>query len=111
VEYLKPYLPDGNLGNDVKILPFDPFKIDDISIDRGADLKIKMTDVTILGVSDFKMEKLRPDLKNLSLDVLITFPELKYTGNYETDIKLNLLQIYGKGFFNGTLGWFFRKFK
>lgn len=104
VEHLKPFLLSGNLGDNVKIIPFEPFTIDDILIDRGQDFKVKMLNVNIMGVANFKLEKLKPDLRNLSIDVLITFPELAYSGNYEMDIKLNVLHVYGKGKFNGTLG-------
>lgn len=74
----------------MKIVPIEPFFIDDVVIDRGNDFKLKMANIRVLGAGNFHMDKLKVDLRNMTLDVLCTLPELAYSGVYDVNIKLQV---------------------
>jgi hypothetical protein len=90
----------------VSVTEFDPVSLDDIFIDRGPDFKIKMDNIVVRNARSYKVEKFKFDFKKNIMDLLLTFDNMDFRGNYDLDLKLSLLRIVGVGKVNATLGEF-----
>ena len=103
VEHLRPFLKSGDLGENFKVISFEPFLIDEVKINPSPDFNVHLKQLQVKGVSSFGIEKLKVDLKNTTIDVLVNLPLVRFNGKYNMAVKLSVLNIVGEGDCNGTL--------
>lgn len=103
VEFIKGHLASNELGDGIKILPFEPIEIGSISVSRGPNFDVKLSQLSGSKVSEFSVEKLKIDTKNNVSDVLVYHPTINFEGKYELSVKLGLINVAGTGNCNGTI--------
>lgn len=109
VEHLRPFLKSGDLGDNFKVLSFEPFLIEEMKINPSADFLVHLKQVYLKGVSSFGIEKIKVDLKNTTIDVLVNLPVVTFNSKYNMAVKLAVLNIVGDGDCNGTMSEFYVK--
>ncbi|XP_046393515.1 circadian clock-controlled protein daywake-like [Ischnura elegans] len=100
IEKLRPYLVKGI--PEFNIPSIEPLYIKTINANQGQSLKITLKDVKAYGCSDFVINRLKMDLKSMSMDFGLNLPHLYIESNYEVDGKILLLPIRGRGPFTGN---------
>ncbi|XP_058453618.1 circadian clock-controlled protein daywake-like [Malaya genurostris] len=104
VDSLRPNIASGNYG-DGRVAPsLDPYSIAQMDVDHGPSFNAKLKNVTIEGVRDFVIKKLRPDLSEKRFNITAKLPNLFVRGKYNLNMNILLLKISGDGNFNLTLG-------
>lgn len=99
LENLKKEMPKGfpELG----IPPLDPLNIPFIDVPRIkegiADVKLKMQNLNLNGLSTFRVDKAKGDLSNLGIELEIFIPHLDGKAIYDLDGKVFIFPLFGKG--------------
>lgn len=88
IQHLQPRLATGDLGEGITIPKIEPFSIKSVQIGQTREFRINLKNVIVRGASSFKIEKLRANLDELKVDVIVTFPKLDINSNYDLTIKL-----------------------
>jgi len=104
IEDLRPYMSTGipSLG----LKSTDPLKVKDTDIIRDVppiNIQTKLTNVVAKGLSKFKTRKVNADLRNKSIQIVITVPNLYLEGNYVTNSQLAIIRIKGNGPFTANI--------
>ncbi|KAG5666670.1 hypothetical protein PVAND_014685 [Polypedilum vanderplanki] len=88
IQHLQPRLAIGDLGDGITIPKIEPFTIKSTQIGQTPEFRILLKNIIVRGASNFKIEKLRVNLNELKVDVLVGFPVLDIDGSYDLKIKL-----------------------
>lgn len=104
IELIRPRLKTGDLGDGVKIEALEPIKIDDIVIHRGDGFYVNLSNLKAFGATNFKVEKLRINVKNFKVDAVIDLPKLEAFGKYKLQMVLGILNLKGEGNMKANLG-------
>lgn len=88
----------------MKIDSLEPFHIEDIIINRGENFYVDLSNLNAFGATNFKIDKLRINVKDLKLDVLVDIPKIDAFGNYKLKMTLGILQMKGEGKAKATVG-------
>lgn len=101
VEAIRPAIAEGNYGEgQPKAPPLEPISIDQMTIDRGAGFRCKLTDVKIAGAGDFAMRRVKLNKSEKMFNVSVRLPTMLVRGQYELDMQILVLRISGRGDFN-----------
>lgn len=88
----------------LKIPKLDPFNVKDQSIrkkDSKVDIDLKMTQLSVTGLSKFTITNLKLDLNNLRFTFGLRIPKMTIKGLYDLDGKMfNIFPLYGDGPFS-----------
>lgn len=104
IEILRPRLSNGDLGDGVLVDGLEPLKIDDIVINRGEGFYVNLNNLKALGVKNFKIDKLRINVVDFKVDVLVDVPKIEAFGKYKLKMLLGILQLNSEGNMKGVLG-------
>lgn len=97
IEQLRPRLASGTLGEGFDIPNIEPFAIQSIKVGTTPDFKVNLKNILIKGASNFRIEKLRVNLNDIKIDVIVTFPKLDVKANYDLVIKIFGQNLENKG--------------
>ncbi|XP_022919100.2 protein takeout-like [Onthophagus taurus] len=104
VNLLKPQLKQGIPELDVP--PLEPLRLDEIKLRRGPTttrVSANITDITVLGASDFEILDLKADLIKNIFYFKVNLPYLYFRGNYDLDMQILLIKLTGNGPIKGNL--------
>lgn len=101
VEDIKPLMPTGIPDINVPVL--DPMFVSSITLRQG-DLQSTFSQLQIRGLSKFITNSVSADADAMTLRLRLTIPELRITGQYNTDGRILLLAVKGSGTFWNVLG-------
>jgi Haemolymph juvenile hormone binding protein (JHBP) len=104
IEFLRPRLKTGDLGDGLKIDALEPIKIDDIVINRGEGFYVNLNNLKAFGAMNFKIEKLRVNVVDFKIDVLVEIPKIEAYGKYKLQMLLGILNLKGEGNVKANLG-------
>jgi len=54
-----------------------------INIGRDSDFQLKLDNLVVKGPGNFRIDKLRANLKDLKFDFIVSFPKLDMRGKYQ----------------------------
>ncbi|KAL7012574.1 hypothetical protein ACKWTF_014936 [Chironomus riparius] len=97
VNKLKPYLATGDLGDGFIVPALEPFLYEGFSINPAANFLVKVNNASVIGASNFVIEKLRFNYNKIALDMIALFPNLTMLGIYDMKAKVAILDITGRG--------------
>jgi hypothetical protein len=98
INNMRGVLSSGNYGPGYEGLPkLEPFYIPSITIGNRNDFKAHFSNVIIRGGSDFQIEKLKANVRDLRFDAIVRFPRLDFRANYDLVFNLFGLNMKGKG--------------
>ncbi|XP_070504692.1 protein takeout-like [Chironomus tepperi] len=97
VNKLKPYLGTGNLGDGFVVPALEPFSYEGFSINPSPSFLVKVKNASVIGASNFTIEKLRFNYNKIVLDMITLFPNLTMLGIYDMKAKISILDINGQG--------------
>ncbi|CAG9805491.1 unnamed protein product [Chironomus riparius] len=104
VEYLRPSLRTGDLGNGIRIVPLEPLKIDDIFLERGSGFFFNLYNIKAYNIHNFKIEKIRVTLEpNVVADLLIKIKNVDCSGDYKINLLLGIVNLQGHGKIEGKI--------
>jgi hypothetical protein len=109
IEFLRPSLKSGNLGNGFLIDSIDPMNIDDIIIQRNS-FYVNLNNIKAFGSSNFKIKKIRVSADPFKIDAIIEVPKVEAYGKYKLNMKLGILQLKGDGDVKAVIGMKFINF-
>lgn len=94
---LKPLLANGNFGEGFEVPPIEPLELNDVELKRGPQFYANFTSMTLNGASNFQLEKLKANVKNLTFEYSLLLPKLNFTGQYYLQMKILLFDVNGQG--------------
>ncbi|CAG9811071.1 unnamed protein product [Chironomus riparius] len=97
IEQLRPRLAAGSLGDGFDLPKIEPFAIQSIKVGTTQDFKVSLKNVLIKGASNFRIEKLRANVNDIKVDVIVNFPKLDIKANYDLIIKIFGQNLDNKG--------------
>lgn len=103
IEYLRPNLKAGDLGNGFKTPSIDPLLIDDIKLERGRGFFFHLNNLKVYKLTNFKVDKLRVNPDTFHIDVLLKIPNVDASSDYKINLLLGLVAIQGQGKVTGTI--------
>ncbi|KAG5682318.1 hypothetical protein PVAND_011677 [Polypedilum vanderplanki] len=103
IEHLRPFLKTGDLGNNFLINGLEPLDIDDINLERGQGFFFYLQNIKAFKVSNFRIDKVRVNMKNLDFEFIIDIPVADSIGDYKINLILGVVNIKGEGKFNSKL--------
>ncbi|XP_070495449.1 protein takeout-like [Chironomus tepperi] len=80
---LKPQFKSGDFGGGYHVPKIEPLYIKDLNFGESQGLKIRIIDANIHGISKFKIEKLRVNMKTLKFEAQISIPKLTTYAKYQ----------------------------
>ncbi|XP_017892820.1 circadian clock-controlled protein-like [Ceratina calcarata] len=98
-----PYLAKGIPS--LKLPALDPLFLPSLTVDRNLDsLKIKanMTHIRVYGATNFLIDDLKANPRDLSVNIKVQLPHIHVNGNYDVQGRLLLLPLNGGGSFKGN---------
>jgi len=104
LEELRPYMKAGIDSLDLE--PTDPLMIDNFEVYReisAVTIQTKLKNVAVRGLSTFVTRKIAVDLKEKTLRMVITVPNLFIKGDYATDSNFVAIRVKGNGPFTANL--------
>jgi len=104
LEELRPYMKTGIDSLDLE--PTDPLMIDNFEVYReisAVTIQTKLKNVAVRGLSTFVTRKVAVDLKEKTLRMVITVPNLFIKGDYATDSNFVAIRVKGNGPFTANL--------
>jgi len=104
LEELRPYMKTGIDSLDLE--PTDPLMIDNFEVYReisAVTIQTKLKNVAVRGLSTFVTRKIAVDLKEKTLRMVITVPNLFIKGDYATDSNFVAIRVKGNGPFTANL--------
>lgn len=103
IEIIRPKLKNGDFGNGFAIDPLEPIRIDDIIIQRNG-FNVNLFNLKANGATNFKVEKLRMNVENFKVDVIVDVPKVEAFGQYKLEMMLGVLNLKGEGNMRAFLG-------
>ncbi|XP_070493725.1 uncharacterized protein [Chironomus tepperi] len=104
VEFLRPYLKNGDLGNGFKIPPLEPMSFDDIFLERGSGFFFNLYNIKAYNIHNFNIDKLRITLEpNVVADLLIKIKNVECSGDYKLNLLLGIVNLQGHGKIEGKI--------
>ncbi|XP_014472033.1 PREDICTED: circadian clock-controlled protein-like [Dinoponera quadriceps] len=97
---LQPYLKMGVPEYNIPLL--EPLKLKRLTFTPTATLRIQAKDIDVYEASNFRISKLKTDVKNLYFHVDVSLPNIRVEGDYDVDGKILVLPIRGSGPFHGN---------
>jgi Haemolymph juvenile hormone binding protein (JHBP) len=97
-------LKNGDFGGGFRISPLEPLAIDDIYVRRGNGFYVNISNLRAVGAMNFKIEKLRINIDNFRVDVIVTVPKIEAIGQYKLNMLLGVLNLNGDGSMKAVLG-------
>ncbi|XP_070496806.1 uncharacterized protein [Chironomus tepperi] len=97
VTVLQPRLITGDLGDGYLIPTADPFHIPKLSFGTERDFKTTLMNLQIKGMSNFSIVKLKADINNLKFSMILSFPHLNLSSNYQMIFGLFGSPLYSNG--------------
>lgn len=98
LEDLRPRLVEGI--PDLGIVPMDPLNIPRLEQkeeNKNFKMKLVLKNLTVQGIRHTKLLDVRMDFNNLTMQIQMLVPALKFTANYEMDGKVLMLPAVGNG--------------
>jgi len=95
MEALKPYLKSGEIAPGFKIEGIDPLYVGNISINQG--FEVNHWGMKAYGISDFKVDKMRVNLNNFKIEMILTVPKVSMKAKYNLKWQLGALNLNGGG--------------
>lgn len=92
------------MDDNLKIDGLEAINIEDIVINRGDGLDVKLNGLRAFGASKFQIEKLRVNPVTLKVDVLVVVPKIKTTSKYTLQMALGVINLKGEGNMTAELG-------
>lgn len=96
IQSLRPLLKTGRIAPGFVIEGIDPLALGDIEVNSGFELKLFKSQA--FGVSNFRIEKIRVNIKNFKLEMIATIPHILLKGPYSLNMRIALLNLQGKGY-------------
>jgi hypothetical protein len=103
LEALTPFLAKGI--PEMKLPALDPLHLPALAVDRNLEaLKIKanMSNIQVFGGSNYLVDDLNADPKELTVYIKVQIPYVHVKGNYDVQGRLLLLPLSGVGSFKGN---------
>ncbi|XP_046743405.1 circadian clock-controlled protein daywake-like [Diprion similis] len=103
LEAIRPFLPKGIAS--LKLPALDPLLLPSLTVDRSLEaLKIRanMSQVRVYGASNFVIDEIKANPKDLSVELKVTMPHIHVKGEYDVQGRLLLLPLNGLGSFKGN---------
>jgi hypothetical protein len=88
----------------MQIIPLEPFQVEDIVINRGEGFFVHMSNLKAFGATNFKIEKLRVNVNDFKIDILVDVPKIEAYGKYKLQMMLGILNLKGEGNMKANLG-------
>lgn len=104
VDAARPHLAKGIAK--LKVPAMEPLVIHELQVNRNNEnlqLKLKMSNLTVYGPSQFVINKININLAKLTMDLAITLPYLDINTNYDVDGRVLIVPLKGKGIFKGNI--------
>jgi len=95
MELLRPQLKTGDIAPGFKIEGLDPLYVGNMSINQGFTLNQWGTKA--YGIAEFRVDKIRVNLDNFKVEMLLTVPKVSTKGKYELRYQLGAINIQGGG--------------
>ncbi|KAG5680724.1 hypothetical protein PVAND_010214 [Polypedilum vanderplanki] len=96
IEVLRPQITTGQFGpNLITDESLNPLIIGDVNVQRTFNMKL--TNLRIFGMANFKIEKLRINTEKFKLEMIISIPRIDGTANYSMRMMIALLNLQGNG--------------
>ncbi|XP_075236822.1 protein takeout-like [Lycorma delicatula] len=95
VEQLRPRLVNGIPELDVPAL--EPLTLPEVVVSRGGNFRAVGTNVIVRGASNFKVTKLKVDLKKNIFYIGIEIPHLTFDAQYDVNARILVVPVKGKG--------------
>ncbi|XP_063866722.1 uncharacterized protein LOC135103835 isoform X1 [Scylla paramamosain] len=98
LENLRNHMAEG--WPDLGVPPLDPLDLGNINIDINSGsnrVQGSLSDVRVLGLSSFTIDKVHSQLLTLKVDLELGIPLLEINGTYSITGKAGILPIYGDG--------------
>ncbi|XP_070496902.1 protein takeout-like [Chironomus tepperi] len=87
IEVLKPHFASGDFGGGYHVPKLEPMFIKSMNFGEGEGIGLHLSDTNIYGTSNFKIDKLRVNMKDLKFEALITVPKLTTYAKYQMQFK------------------------
>ncbi|XP_012275263.1 circadian clock-controlled protein [Orussus abietinus] len=103
LEAITPYLAKGIPL--LKLPALDPLYLPSLGVDRNLEalkLKANMSQIRVHGGTNFFVDELHADPKELTVALKVQLPHVHVTGNYDVQGKILLLPLNGQGSFRGN---------
>ncbi|KAL7015290.1 hypothetical protein ACKWTF_016386 [Chironomus riparius] len=97
VKVLQPRLITGDLGEGYIIPKIDPFYIPKIIYGTDRVFKAILSDVYLKGMSNFNIDKLHVDINDIRFDMILSFPKIDMTANYQMIFNLFGAPLFSEG--------------
>jgi len=95
VEAIRPNLKNGEIAPGFKIEGIDPLDVGNISINQG--FEVNHWGMKAYGISDFKVDKMRINLDNIKIEMILTVPKVLMKAKYNLKWQLGALNLNGGG--------------
>ncbi|XP_026323616.1 protein takeout-like [Hyposmocoma kahamanoa] len=103
--HLRPYLARGL--PDLDIPPVEPLYVDKLLMENNAGpvrVTAAFTNITVLGPSNYTVNKVRSDLQKLRMDIAFSLPRIELSGLYEVSGQVLLFPVRSRGDFWAVFG-------
>ncbi|KAG5682953.1 hypothetical protein PVAND_012270 [Polypedilum vanderplanki] len=98
INSLRGVLSSGQYGPGFENLPkIEPFYIHSINIGNRREFKAHLSNIIVRGGSNFQIEKLKANMRDLKFDAIVKFPRLEISSKYDLVFNLFGLALAGKG--------------
>jgi len=96
IEFIRPNLKTGDFGSGFKVEPLEPLQIDDFTIKRNGFF-VAVTNLKAHGATNFRINKLRVNIDQFKVDVILDVPKIEAFGQYKLNMVIGVLNLKGEG--------------